>query len=109
MDRRNLPFLKHPLVAGAAELKPFRFKEGSLSKAAFEIEDMAEAAHQIWMEGKIRAGWTYAPVTNKEAKQHSCLVPYSELSEADKESDRDLVRGIPDILARAGYEVRKIQ
>jgi hypothetical protein len=73
-----------------------------------EIEDMAQAAHEVWMEGKIRDGWRYAPVTNKAAKRHSCLVPYSELSEADKASDRDLVRGIPDILAKAGYEVKRI-
>jgi hypothetical protein len=78
-----------------------------MSTVNFEIEDMAEAAHDVWMEGKIRDGWTYAPVTDKAAKQHSCLVPYSELSEADKESDRDLVRGIPAILERAGYEVRR--
>ena len=78
-----------------------------MSKAAFEIEDMAQAAHEIWMAGKLRDGWTFAPITNKDAKQHSCLLPYDGLSEADKESDRDLVRGIPDILAKAGYEIRK--
>ena len=78
-----------------------------MSKAGFEIEDMAEAAHQVWMEGKLRAGWTYAPVTNKEAKQHSCLIPYAELNEPDKESDRDLVRGIPAILEKAGYEIKR--
>lgn len=81
--------------------------EEKLSKAAFEIEDMAEAAHEIWMEGKIRDGWTYAPVTDKAAKRHSCLISYSELSEADKESDRDLARGIPDIVAKAGYVIVK--
>ena len=78
-----------------------------MTKLAFEIEDMAEAAHRIWMEGKLRDGWTYAPVTDKAAKQHSCLVPYDQLSEADKESDRDLVRGIPDILSAAGYSIVK--
>ena len=30
------------------------------------------------------------------------------LSEADKESDRCLVRGIPHILERAGYKIEKI-
>ena len=72
------------------------------------LEELAEAAHEIWMDGKLRAGWKFALTTNKELKQHSCLVPYSELSESDKESDRDLVRGIPTILAKAGYNmVRK--
>lgn len=78
-----------------------------MSKAAFEIEAMAEAAHQVWMEGKLNSGWTYAAVTDKAAKQHSCLVPYAELSESDKDSDRDLVRGIPAILEKAGYEIKK--
>ena len=80
-----------------------------MSKTAFEIESMAEAAHQVWMEGKIRDGWKYGVVTDKTAKIHSCLVPYKDLSEADKESDRDLVRGIPVILEKAGYEVQRIK
>lgn len=66
------------------------------------IEKLAEAAHDIWVEGKVRDGWTFAPVTNKEAKQHACIVPYDQLSEADKQSDRDFVIGIPKILKRAG-------
>jgi len=71
------------------------------------IEIMAKAAHDVWMDGKLRDGWVYAPVTDKTAKQHSCLVPYEGLSEGDKESDRDLVRGIPAILEKAGYEMVK--
>jgi len=69
------------------------------------LERLAEAAHAIWMEGKLRDGWTHGPVTDKAKKIHNCLIPYSELSEADKESDRDLVRGIPIILAAAGYTI----
>jgi hypothetical protein len=76
-------------------------------KTTPELEAMAEAAHDIWMEGKLRDGWKYASVTDKAAKLHSCLVPYSQLSETDKESDRDLVRGIPKILERAGFQVTK--
>lgn len=76
-------------------------------KARLEIEEMAEAAHDVWVESKIAEGFTYAPVTDKAAKQHSCLVPYDELSETDKESDRALVRGIPKILEKAGYEIVK--
>lgn len=67
------------------------------------LEQLAEAAHDIWADGKRAEGFVYAPVTDKAAKQHSCLVPYAELSETDKESDRALVRGIPAILERAGY------
>jgi hypothetical protein len=72
------------------------------------LELLAEAAHKVWMDGKLRDGWKYGPVTNKKKKIHSCLVPYDQLSEADKESDRDMVRGIPKILAAAGYKMVKV-
>lgn len=71
------------------------------------LEQLAKAAHKVWMEGKLRDGWVYGKTTDKAAKVHSCLVPYDELSEPDKESDRDMVRGIPDILAMAGYGIVK--
>ena len=71
------------------------------------LEALAEAAHKVWMDGKLRDGWKYGLVTDKEKKMHSCLVPYGELSEADKESDRDMVRGIPAILEAAGYGMIK--
>lgn len=71
------------------------------------LERLAEAAHNVWMEGKIRDGWKWGPNIDKEKKIHSCLVPYKELNESDKESDRDMVRGIPSILSAAGYKMVK--
>jgi hypothetical protein len=71
------------------------------------MEKLAEAAHLVWMEGKLRDGWKYGPVTDKEKKIHSCMVPYDQLSEVDRESDRDMVRGIPRILNIAGYKMVK--
>lgn len=71
------------------------------------LERLAEAAHRVWMEGKLRDGCKHGPVTDKANKIHGSLVPYDQLSEADKESDRDIVRGIPKILAAAGYKMVK--
>ena len=69
------------------------------------LEVLAEAAHDVWVAGKVRDGWVIGPITIKESKVHSCLVPYLDLSEADKQSDRDLVKGIPEILAKAGFKI----
>jgi len=69
------------------------------------IERLAEAAHNVWMNGKFRDGWRLGPVIDKENKIHNCLIPYDQLNESDKESDRDMVRGIPEILAAAGYRI----
>jgi hypothetical protein len=71
------------------------------------LEKLAEAAHMVWMEGKIRDGWRYDVITDKERKIHNCLVSYDQLNEADKESDRDMVRGIPKILDIAGFAIVK--
>lgn len=79
----------------------------NLDSATFER--LSEAAHIVWMEGKIRDGWTYGQETDKNRKIHNCLVPYEQLSEADKESDRDMVRGIPAILAAAGYRMVRVE
>ena len=67
------------------------------------LETLAATAHAIWMDGKVRDGWVYDHVMDKPNKRHSCLLPYADLSEADKESDRDLVRGIPAIVEKAGF------
>lgn len=69
------------------------------------VERLAEAAHDVWVEGKIRDGWKYGPETDKPNKIHSCLIPYDALSEADKQSDRDLALGIPVILEKAGFTI----
>lgn len=74
-----------------------------MSKSVFEIEAIAEAAHEVWMEGKIRDGWTFAPITDKVAKQHACLIPYSGLSEADKDSNVLVLACV--LLVAAGYEI----
>lgn len=71
------------------------------------LERLAEAAHKVWMDGKLRDGWKFGPVTVKDKKIHNCLIPYNRLNESDKESDRDMVRGIPKILALAGYKIVK--
>lgn len=73
------------------------------------LERLAEEVHKVWMDGRLHAGWQPGPVIDKENKIHSCLVPYKQLSEADKESDRDMVRGMPKILAAAGYGIVKVE
>jgi RyR domain len=72
------------------------------------LERLAEAVHMVWMEGKLRDGWKYGTVTEKEKKIHSCLVPYEQLSEADKKSDRDIVLRIQEVLTVSGYKIIKI-
>ncbi len=103
--------------------EPFTFPAG-------DLEGMAEREHLRWLRAKLAAGWCYAPETDKAHQRHADLVPWrrlsevemaarftpaeravmgpGELSEAEKEKDRVLVRGIPETLAHAGYTVVKL-
>jgi RyR domain len=81
-------------------------KKGPL-RFIIEAVRLAKAEHEGWMRALLDDGWTYAPETDRAKKQHKLLVPWDELPEEEKEKDRDLVRGIPTILARAGYTVVK--
>jgi exonuclease VII large subunit len=73
-----------------------------------EIEKLAKMEHERWMQEKLDTGWQYAKKTNRAAKLHKSLIPWEKLSEGEKEKDRSLVKGIPKILAKAGYTMVKL-
>jgi TrkA-N domain/RyR domain len=70
------------------------------------LEDLARAEHDRWMASLDREGWrpTKGP-KNAAAKLHPLLVPWEDLSEIDREKDRDVFRGLPQMLAFVGYEL----
>jgi hypothetical protein len=71
------------------------------------VELLAEAEHNGWMEEKLKNGWNYGPERNNDLKLHPSMVPYGNLKEEDREKGRDAVRKYPQVAARAGYEVVK--
>jgi hypothetical protein len=68
------------------------------------IEILAEAEHDGWMDHKKKNGWVYSEDRNDDKKRHNAMIPYNELYEYDREKDRNAVRKYPELLARAGYE-----
>jgi class 3 adenylate cyclase/tetratricopeptide (TPR) repeat protein len=74
-----------------------------------QLEHLAVREHQRWAEDRLRQGWTYAPLRNNAKKQHPLLVPWEQLSEPEKEKDRDAVRNMPVILNMAGFRLRKLE
>ncbi len=70
-----------------------------------QIDFFAEHAHQIFCEDLLQQGYRYGPVLSEEQKTHPALVPYEQLSEDLKQSNRDFVRDIPRKIASAGYSL----
>lgn len=46
-----------------------------------------EQSHESWMKLKAAEGWMYGPTKDPEAKTHPCMVPYSELPQAQRQKD----------------------
>jgi len=72
------------------------------------VEELAIFEHDRWMKDRRDHGWTYAPARDNRRKYHPLLVPWEQLSEKEKQKDRDTVRNLPRLIARAGFNVRKI-
>ena len=73
-----------------------------------DVEHMAETEHGRWNVERLRDGWRFGP-RNDTKKLHNCLVPWNKLPDDIKHYDRDAVRAFPEILAKAGLEVYRLE
>jgi serine phosphatase RsbU (regulator of sigma subunit) len=69
-----------------------------------EVETMARVEHIRWCWDKILNGWFYGKTRDNRKKIHPSIVPYEDLSESEKEKDRELIRMIPALLQDIDYE-----
>jgi voltage-gated potassium channel Kch len=71
-----------------------------------DLEELARAEHERWRRDLERDGWraTDGP-KDPERRFHPLLVAWEDLDEAEREKDRDAIRALPFLLARAGYRI----
>lgn len=77
-----------------AELEPLR-------------EALAENTHEVWAAGRFKEGWTYGPQRDDKLKKHPDLIPYSELTEGEKQYDRDTAENAIKLLIKLGFRIIK--
>ncbi len=88
--------------------KPIDTSEVVLSEELLALtEKIAENVHDVWAAGRISEGWVYGEVKDSEKKTTPLLVPYSELSESEKEYDRITALESIKLIVKMGYEVKK--
>jgi class 3 adenylate cyclase/tetratricopeptide (TPR) repeat protein len=73
-----------------------------------QIEELAIREHYRWMNDRVRHGWTYGPRRDDARKYHPLLIPWEELSEPEREKDRDTIRHLPRLIEKTGFRVRQI-
>ena len=70
-------------------------------------EKIAENVHDIWAVGRIADGWTYGEKRDGEKKTTPCLVPYSDLTDSEREYDRNTAMETLKLIVTLGYKISK--
>ena len=70
-------------------------------------ERLAEHVHDLWALQRMADGWRYGPRRDDARKEHPGLVPYAELSEAEKEYDRITALKTLAAIIALGYRIEK--
>jgi hypothetical protein len=68
-------------------------------------ERLAEHTHDVWAAGRLAEGWTYGPARDDAAKKHPGLVPYADLTEAEKDYDRRTALGTLKAVLALGFKI----
>ncbi len=70
-------------------------------------EKIAENVHEVWAQGRISQGWKYGEKRDDNAKTTPCLVPYSQLSEEEKDYDRNTAIETIKLIIALGYKIEE--
>ncbi len=71
------------------------------------LEVLAEGEHDGWVDSRLRHGWRLGPKKNIEAREHPSLKPYAELSEKEKNKDRNSVLNYVPIIADTDFLITR--
>jgi hypothetical protein len=73
-----------------------------------QVESLAIVEHDRWMAERTAHGWTFGEVRDEQARKHPRIRPWNELTEVDRDKDRDAVRDIPLVLADFGLQIVRL-
>ncbi len=108
-NRRFAEGIEEKLAAAGCRIMPAKEEHDTpaFRFSAEEIEELARMEHERWVADLERDGWRPGPDKDPGRKTHPMLVPWSRLSEAEREKDRAAVRRLPEMLARAGLRIER--
>jgi hypothetical protein len=69
------------------------------------LESLAENTHDQWARQRISEGWTYGLKRDDAHKEHPGLVPYKQLSESEKNYDRQTALEALKLIVARGYQI----
>ena len=70
-------------------------------------ELLAKNTHEVWSHTRVSDGWSYGEERDDAKRKHPCLIPYEELSEAEKEYDRNTSIQTLKLIVKLGFKITK--
>lgn len=70
-------------------------------------EAIAENAHDVWAEARIKDGWSYGKERDDTNKKHPDLVPYTALPDSEKAYDRIMAFNTIKLVKKLGFDIVK--
>lgn len=79
-----------------------------LDESLMELrEAISENAHEVWAAKRKKEGWSYGPYRDDINMKNPCMVPYSLLSEEEKDTDRQTAMDTLKLMKKLGYDIIK--
>ena len=95
-------------VAATYKPAPMDLTDILLPESLTELtEAIAENTHEVWSKNRMDEGWTYGPVRDEKNLKHPDLLPYSDLTEGEKEYDRATAMNAIKLIVKLGYKIAK--
>ena len=86
--------------------EPIETKNVTLPEELLNLTELlAKNTHDVWAANRIEEGWIYGKEKSSEKKTTPCLVPYDELSESEKEYDRNTALETIKVILKMGYRI----
>ena len=70
-------------------------------------EAIAENAHDVWAEARMKEGWSYGKERDDVNLKHPDLIPYTALPDSEKEYDRIMAFNTIKLVKKLGYDIVK--
>ena len=71
------------------------------------VEHMAKNVHEVWSKNRMDQGWTWGEKRDDATKTHPDLVPYEELTEEEKDYDRQTSLSTIKLILKLGFKISK--
>ncbi|HJR06609.1 MAG TPA: TRAFs-binding domain-containing protein [Pyrinomonadaceae bacterium] len=86
--------------------RPIDTSQITLSDDVLELTELlAKNTHEIWAQQRLSEGWRYGAERNDERREHPGLVSYEELSEVEKQYDRNTALETLKTILSLGYRI----